>query len=61
MNWLVIPFALLMVGGLTWFRSGYGGEIGRRIRFSDRLAWKDAVNDMERDLAALKAAEPKQP
>lgn len=53
----IAAFALYVL--LAWFRSGHGGAIGERIRRSDELAWQDAVEEKEQELAALRAARPK--
>jgi len=58
---IVIFFAVvaLLQGLLFWFRhKGCGGKIGQCIRNSDWHAWQSAVQDKERELAALKGAEP---
>ncbi len=58
MTWIVIPSALLLYGGLAFLRSGHGGKFGQAIRNSDWHAWRFAVEEKERELAELKAAEP---
>jgi hypothetical protein len=60
MSWLVLPVALILFGGLAWIRSGHGGGVGRHIRRSDWLAWRDAVDRTERKISELRKAEPKQ-
>jgi len=60
MSWLMFFPAIGMFIGLAWIRAGNGGSFGKHIRHSDWLAWKDAVDETEQKLAALKAAEPKQ-
>lgn len=60
---LLLPI-LVAVGGilfLKWVRAGHdrGGEVGRKIRWSDWMAWKYAVDEMEAKLSELKKAEPK--
>lgn len=44
---------------LRWFREGHGGIIGRKVRWSDRMAWIDAVNKKEHELSELKKMEPR--
>jgi hypothetical protein len=41
-------------------RPGSCGTIGRKIRQSDWLAWRDAMNEKEQELEQLRKLEPKQ-
>lgn len=41
-------------------RPGRCGTLGRKIRESDWQAWRDAVDEKERELMQLKRMEPKQ-
>jgi hypothetical protein len=59
MTWIVIPIALILSVSLAWLRNGHGGNFGEAIRRSDWYAWRDAVEDKERELSELKASEPK--
>lgn len=55
---LLLPIGLY--GALAYFRSGpRGGAIGRAVRASDWYSWRIAVEDKERELAELRASEPK--
>lgn len=58
--WMALPLALALYGGLFWLRSGHrGGWLGQRVRDSDWQSWRMAVEDKERELRELRAAEPK--
>jgi hypothetical protein len=59
MSWIVLPTVLILFGGLAWLRSGHGGKFGEAIRNSDWHSWRMAVDEKERELTELKAAEPK--
>lgn len=56
-----LPFiiAIVLIAGLSWIRRGNGGTFGQAIRNSDWHAWRMAVDDLERKLSELRAAEPK--
>lgn len=58
--WMVLVVAAVLYGFLFWVRSGAkGGVVGRRIRDSDWQAWRMAMDDAERKLRELRAAEPR--
>ena len=70
MIWIIIPLVLLLFGalawlllygGFAWILSGCGGKFGQHLRRSDWNSWRMAVEDKERELAELKAAEPPRP
>jgi hypothetical protein len=51
--------ALILFSALYFLRKpGRGGSLGNRIRNSDWWAWRDAMNDKQRELDELRAAEP---
>jgi len=54
-----IIVAICFLVFFTWIRHGKGGAIGKAIRRSDWLAWHDAVEEKERELAELRKVEPK--
>lgn len=58
---MLIPFivAAVLILITSWLRRGNGGEFGRRVRRSDWLAWKDAMNEKQQELEDLKKVEPK--
>lgn len=60
---MIIPFlvAALLIVALHHARKGGLGELGRRIRNSDRWALEDTIADKERELEELKALRPKYP
>lgn len=59
----IIPFlvAALLIVALSYARKGGLGEMGRRIRNSDRWALEDAIAQKEHELEELKALRPKYP
>jgi Sec-independent protein translocase protein TatA len=58
--WSPVVVAIILIILLNRMRKpGRGGAVGRAIRNSDWHSWKSAVEDKERELAELKAAEPK--
>jgi hypothetical protein len=54
---LGVFFALYFL--LAWLRSGRGGRLGRMVRGSDWLAWRDEMDRRERQLEKLRKAEPR--
>ena len=59
--WSPVIFAVCAVVFLAWVRRGHGGRFGTAIRWSDWHAWRRAVEDKQRELAELRAAEPPKP
>lgn len=55
-----ITFATLSAFLAFARRPGSCGAIGRKIRQSDWLAWRDAMNEKEQELEQLRKLEPKQ-
>lgn len=56
----VLVVAVVLYGGLYWLRQGKrGGIIGQRVRDSDWQSWRMAVEEKERELRELRAAQPK--
>lgn len=58
-NYLPLIVAIVLMALLAWCRRGHGGVIGERIRRSDYLAWQDAVEEKDAELAALRQMEPR--
>jgi hypothetical protein len=53
---LIVAIGLIIL--LHWLRRpGKGGAVGRRVRFSDHLAWRDAVDEKSAELEKLLADE----
>lgn len=55
-----ITAAVLSVFVAIARKPGKCGAIGRTIRRSDWLAWRDAMNEKEQELEQLRKLEPKQ-
>lgn len=59
-TWSPFLVLILLYSALIYFRRpGRGGKLGHRIRMSDWDAWRDAVNQKQRELDALRKVEPK--
>lgn len=58
--WMVLVLAAILYAALFYLRQpGRGGSLGDKIRWSDHMAWRDAVERKRRELDELLRAEPK--
>jgi hypothetical protein len=59
-HYLIFAVPILLFGLVFWLRKpGKGGAVGRRVRYSDWLAWRDAMDETHRKLEELRKVEPK--